>query len=44
MPFDLPLYWALLKKVFNLWLDDDVPCMGAALATMERLWSPLFGG
>jgi membrane protein len=32
MPLDLPLYWALLKKVFNSWLDDDVPSMGAALA------------
>jgi len=32
MPFDLPLYWALLKKVFASWLADDVPSMGAALA------------
>lgn len=32
MPLDLPLYWALLKQVFNAWLDDDVPSMGAALA------------
>ena len=32
MPFDLRLFWALLKKVFNSWLDDDVPSMGAALA------------
>ena len=32
MPFDLRLFWALLKKVFDSWLDDDVPSMGAALA------------
>ncbi|MGB4359036.1 MAG: YihY/virulence factor BrkB family protein [Rhodoferax sp.] len=32
MPLDLPLYWVLLKQVFNAWLDDDVPSMGAALA------------
>jgi len=32
MPFDLPLYWDLLKKVFASWLADDVPSMGAALA------------
>jgi membrane protein len=32
MPFDLPLYRVLLKQVFNSWLDDDVPSMGAALA------------
>lgn len=32
MPLDLPLYWVLLKQVFNSWLDDDVPSMGAALA------------
>jgi membrane protein len=32
MPFDLPLYWALLKKVLTNWVDDDVPSMGAALA------------
>lgn len=32
MPFNLPLYWALLKKVFANWVDDDVPSMGAALA------------
>ena len=32
MRIDLPLYWVLLKQVFNAWLDDDVPSMGAALA------------
>jgi membrane protein len=32
MPLDLPLYWVLLKQVFNAWLEDDVPSMGAALA------------
>jgi membrane protein len=32
MPLDLPLYRVLLKQVFNAWLDDDVPSMGAALA------------
>ncbi|MDO8319016.1 YihY/virulence factor BrkB family protein [Rhodoferax sp.] len=32
MLIDLPLYWVLLKQVFNAWLDDDVPSMGAALA------------
>lgn len=31
MPFDLPLYWALLKKVFANWIDDDVPSLGKAL-------------
>lgn len=31
-PVVLPLYWVLLKQVFNAWLDDDVPSMGAALA------------
>lgn len=32
MGLGLPLYWALLKKVTNAWLDDYVPSMGAALA------------
>jgi membrane protein len=32
MPLDLPQAWVLLKQVFNAWLDDDVPSMGAALA------------
>ncbi len=32
MPLDLPLYWALIKKVLTNWVDDDVPSMGAALA------------
>jgi membrane protein len=32
LPANLKSGWTLLRRVANLWLDDYVPSMGAALA------------